>query len=85
MNVVSNKSMLVALGVTAFVTSRTTFFFIDDPEGPNLLIVSVLAAVLFGVSMSVFWYKTSLGSRALFMLAVVLQVVTAVVLYFLFR
>ena len=38
------------LAVTAFVCSRTVFHFFNDPEGPNLLIVTVLALILYGAS-----------------------------------
>lgn len=36
--------------VTATLIARATFFFIDDPEGPNLLIVIALAAFIYIVS-----------------------------------
>lgn len=39
---------LVLLG-TSFILSRLVFFIVDDPEGPNLLIVSVLAIVIYVV------------------------------------
>jgi hypothetical protein len=42
-----SKKTLVILAVASFICSRAVFFFIDDPEGPNLLIVFVLAAVIF--------------------------------------
>lgn len=35
------------MGVTAMVCSRAMFWFFDDPEGPNLLIVTVMAAVVY--------------------------------------
>ena len=43
------KLPLVLLGIAALVCSRAVFFFINDPEGPNLLIVVVLAAVIYAV------------------------------------
>ncbi len=42
----TNKSSLLILGVTALIGSRALFLFIQDPEGPNLLIVVGLAAVV---------------------------------------
>ncbi len=36
------------LGIS-FILSRLAFFLIDDPEGPNLLIVSVLALIIFSL------------------------------------
>lgn len=41
-----NASLLI-LVITAFVCSRALFALFDDPEGPNLLIVTVMAAILY--------------------------------------
>jgi hypothetical protein len=46
----SKRTSLLLLVVTAFVCSRALFYFFHDPEGPNLLIVTVLALLLFGAS-----------------------------------
>lgn len=46
----SKKAALLLLVITAFVCSRTLFFLFQDPEGPNLLIVTVLALLLYGAS-----------------------------------
>lgn len=45
---------LALLGVVSVVCSRTVFFFIDDPEGPNLLVVGVLAALIFSFVVATF-------------------------------
>jgi amino acid permease len=37
----------MAIIITSLLLSRSIFFFIDDPEGPNLLIVSVLALFIY--------------------------------------
>ncbi len=37
----------MVLGVSAMLSSRLLFYFFRDPEGPNLLIVTVLGSVLF--------------------------------------
>ncbi len=54
----SKKTSLVILGLASLVCSRFIFSLIDDPEGPNLLIVVVLATVIFSVSLGVLqlWY-----------------------------
>ena len=44
-----NGSLLV-LAITAFACARAVFVVIADPEGPNLLVVAVLAVLLFLVS-----------------------------------
>ncbi len=48
-----NASLLI-LVITAFLCSRAMFAFFNDPEGPNLLVVSVMAAILFLISSAVF-------------------------------
>jgi hypothetical protein len=49
MNTTSNKTLLLILGIVSLVLSRVTFMFINDPEGPNLLVVLGLAAIIFVV------------------------------------
>ena len=48
----SKKITLVILGLTGIVCSRGMFSFINDPEGPNLLIVMVLAMILYFLSLT---------------------------------
>ena len=50
MPLASTKKSLLLLVITAFLCSRTLFFFFHDPEGPNLLIVTVLALILYSAS-----------------------------------
>ena len=33
--------------IISFAISRLLFFLVDDPEGPNLLIVTVLAILIY--------------------------------------
>lgn len=56
----SKKTELIALAVVSVVLSRASFFLINDPEGPNLLIVAVWAAVIFAGMYAVY----TLGYRA---------------------
>lgn len=44
--------------------SRIAFLFVNDPEGPNLLIVTALAAVIFAVSLAVYAGIRRLGRSA---------------------
>ena len=46
----STRGSLLVLGITALCCSRTFFFLLNDPEGPNLLIVTVLALMLYVAS-----------------------------------
>lgn len=44
-----NWSLLI-LAITAGICSRTMFALFNDPEGPNLLVVTVMAAIIYLVS-----------------------------------
>lgn len=48
----SKKLSLFVLGITSLACSRLTFLFIDDPEGPNLLIVVALAVFIYFLSIT---------------------------------
>lgn len=47
MNIKQIRYLLVILGLVSLLFSRLVFVFINDPEGPNLLIVIVLALVIY--------------------------------------
>ncbi len=59
------------------------FMLFDDPEGPNLLIVVVMALVLYGVSAVA--YQATFPNPKKLWLAVLIQVVAALTLYFCLR
>ena len=48
-----NWSLIILL-ITAFACSRTMFAFINDPEGPNLLVVTVMAGVIYLTSSAIY-------------------------------
>jgi uncharacterized protein (DUF486 family) len=52
------KVPLFILIIISFSISRFLFFLVNDPEGPNLLIVTVLAMIIF-VPVSLIYLKTS--------------------------
>lgn len=71
------------LGFTSLVCSRAMFAFFDDPEGPNLLIVVVMAVVVFVFSLPVYRRyssETQDGQKRLF-LPVLSQVVVVTIFY----
>ena len=57
MGVKPRNGTLLVLAVTALACSRAMFAFFDDPEGPNLLVVVVMAAVIFAVSLAAYLSK----------------------------
>jgi hypothetical protein len=83
MNFESKKASLVLLGATALLCSRTLFFFFNDPEGPNLLIVTVLAIVLYFLSFAAYAFVPSkiTGLKRL-SIAIFVQILAATALYF---
>ena len=48
-----NKKSLLVLGCASFFFSRASLLFLDEPEGPNLLVVTVVASILFILSLAV--------------------------------
>ena len=76
----SNKISFIILGITAMVCSRAMFYFFNDPEGPNLLIVTVTAAILFFMSLTAYLSNLS-GSKKL-LLAIFIQILVVTGLYF---
>jgi hypothetical protein len=51
----SKKVALLLLAIASMMLSRLFFVFVNDPEGPNLLIVTVLAAIIFFVSLGLYF------------------------------
>jgi len=51
------KSSLLILAMTAAACSRMMFALFHDPEGPNLLVVMVMAAVIYLMSLAVYVSK----------------------------
>ncbi len=81
----SKKVSLIILAVTALLSSRAMFAFFNDPEGPNLLIVVVLAAVVYLLSWAAYTFLPLATGFKKLSLAVLVQIVIVVVLYFLGR
>lgn len=78
----------LVLVVTAFSLSRGMFALFNDPEGPNLLIVTVLAAIILGMSLAFnYFYSSTMAITSYTRLAVALfvQIVTVSVVYLLLK
>jgi hypothetical protein len=77
MPLASTKTSLLLLVITALVCSRTLFFFFHDPEGPNLLIVTVLALILYSASFIAWRFIHATASKKiLFAICTQLLIVT---------
>lgn len=53
----SNNTSLLILAITAILASRIMFCFLNDPKGPNLLIVTVIATVVYFLSLPIYLFK----------------------------
>lgn len=83
MNLTSKKASVLISGLTAIAFSRTMFVFINDPEGPNLLIVLVMAAVVYTASSLIVHFATpSVFGLKRILLVIFVQIVVLGVLYF---
>ena len=83
MHFTSKKASLIILGLTAIASSRTMFMSFNDPEGPNLLIIMVLAMVLYFASVFVCSFIPSITGLKRILLAIAIQIIIVVGLYFL--
>lgn len=79
----SKKTLLLILGVTSIACSRVLFLFFNDPEGPNLLVVMGMAAIVYLASLMVYLFHLSTTDLRKFLLAISIQIVVVTGLYFL--
>jgi len=77
----SKKTSLLLLVITAFVCSRTLFFLFHDPEGPNLLIVTVLAMILYIASFIVWRFIPASTASKRLLAAICAQIIVVTGLY----
>jgi hypothetical protein len=77
----SKKTSLLLLGITALVCSRALFFLFNDPEGPNLLVVTVLALILYIASCIVWRFVPATTASKKLLLAICTQIIIVTGLY----
>lgn len=85
MSLKSKKSSVLILGVTALMCSRVLLWLFNDPEGPNLLVVIGMAAIVYVLSLVVYGLGSSSTHPRRFLLAFLVQIVSVVGLYFLLK
>lgn len=93
----SKKISSLILTITAIACSRTMLVSIDDPEGPNLLIVMVMAAFIYFLSLAIYVYSlkvvsvsqyfslTQLSGIKRLIIIIFIQILTAATFYFCLR
>ncbi len=81
----SKKVSLIILAITALVGSRLLFALFNDPEGPNLLVVTVGAAIIYFLSLGVYVSKSfsSLNGGKRLSLMIFVQILIVTVFYLL--
>ena len=79
----SKKISLLMLGATAIICSRMLFFFFNDPEGPNLLIVAAFAMAVYFLSLAAYVLSPSKikGLKRL-SLVICIQILSVIGIYF---
>jgi hypothetical protein len=76
----------MVLGATAIICSRMLFFFFNDPEGPNLLIVAGLAMAIFFLSFAAYVFSPSkMSGLKRLSVGVCIQILSVIGLYFCMR
>jgi hypothetical protein len=78
----SKKASLLILAITSIVLSRAMFWFFNDPEGPNLLIVMMMAVIIYVLSLGIYVYTSSIKGLTRLLLVIVVQIVIVSGLYF---
>ncbi len=81
MQLTSKKTSLLLLVISAFTCSRTLFYFFHDPEGPNLLIVTVLATLVFIASFLAWRFIPTTTASKKLLFAICTQVLIVAGLY----
>lgn len=54
----SRKISLIILAITSIVFSRALFSFINDPEGPNLLVVVGMSTIVYFLSVLAYLFNS---------------------------
>jgi hypothetical protein len=78
----SQKASLLILAITAIAFSRILFVFFNDPEGPNLLVVMGAAVIVYFLSLGAYWLGSSTTSLNRLLLAIFVQIIIVMGLYF---
>lgn len=75
-------SEIIVLGLSSVLHSKLFFSFINDPEGPNLLIVTALASVIYAVSLLMYFFFLSKVHKGKILLVILMQFLLILILYF---
>lgn len=76
MNFTTKKASFLILIITSLLCSRASFLFINDPEGPNLLIVVGMAVIIYFTSLTISSFSPWIHHKRIFF-AILIQVLIA--------
>lgn len=88
------KPLFILLSITSILCSRIMFVFIDDPEGPNLLVVFVLALIIYFTSLAFYFFNPLINGKfkniptlpytniRVFPIILLIQLIVTYILYF---
>ena len=87
---ISKTISFIVLGVTSILLSRIMLLSFNDPEGPNLLVVMVMAVIVYLLSLAAFFSFSSLTGHTLtglkkLLLVIFIQIIIVTALYFCLR
>ncbi len=81
----SKKISLIILAITSLIFSRVMFVFFNDPEGPNLLVTTGMAVIVYLLSLPIYLFGLkAIGSRRL-LFGILIQIIIVSVIYFLLK
>lgn len=78
----SKKASLLILGIASIACSRTMFLLFNDPEGPNLLVVMGMAAIVYFLSLAIYLSKLSLTGFKRLLMVIFIQIIIVTAFYF---
>jgi uncharacterized membrane protein len=78
---------LLLLALTAAICSRATFAMLDDPEGPNLIVITSLTVIIFLAAIVAYisgTFPALTGFKRVFSI-IPIQILTAATIYLILR
>ena len=78
----SKKIFFLFLAVVAVTCARLLLFSVHDPEGPNLLVVTGMGAIIYLISISPFLFYAPPMTFRKMVLALGIQLLVSVGIYF---
>jgi hypothetical protein len=80
-----NKASLLILGISSLFCSRAMFYFFNDPEGPNLVVVIGMAVIVYLPSLAAYSFVPSVTGLKRLLVAIAVQVMIVTGAYFLLK